>query len=137
MNGELLQATSIAFVALPALWINTKPRPRIEWVLFFILVINGLVSFLFWGDPVPHSDIHVLDGLLGRVSMFLFSVYLLFIKKMPYTYKFGFLCCLYLMLFCFHNSTYHSELDWLCPMHISWHMLFHGLIGTGAMFSFI
>jgi drug/metabolite transporter (DMT)-like permease len=137
MDGRLLQATSIAFVALPAIWIYDKPHPWIEWILFVILIVNGIVSFCFWADPIPKCDTHILDALLGRASMVFFAIYIFIIKEASLVRKFGFFCCLAAMMFCFHWSSVFSAQEWLCPMHVSWHMLFHGFIGTGAMFSFI
>jgi phosphatidylserine synthase len=134
MDGKFLQASSIAFVVLPAIWMDQFKQTRIEWILFGLLILNGIVSFCFWGDPVQRSDVHYLDGLLGRLSLFLFTVYVICIKNATLLHKFAFLVCLGLTLLCFHYSSYYSGMEWLCPIHVSWHMLFHGLIGVGMIF---
>jgi hypothetical protein len=110
---------------------------KMECILAGLLFLNLIFSSFFWINPIPYNGIHILDGIFGKISLFLFSIYILFHKKIGITRKIVFLCILGLGLFLFYYSNEYSREDWCCDEHIFYHFIFHIMVASGCSLSFI
>lgn len=108
-----------------------------EVTLVSFLIINVIISFLFWADPIRNSIIHFYDGLFGKISYFLFAIYILFVKKLNYLLKGASIGLLFASLCFFYYSNELSSQIWCSDKHIICHALFHLLIALGCAMAFI
>jgi hypothetical protein len=58
-----------------------------ETILAGLLLINIVLSFLFWQNPIKNSTIHYYDGIFGKITFLLVSTYVLFVKDVEYRIK--------------------------------------------------
>jgi len=116
---------------------NKKYAPMYEYFLALLLFINMGLSFSFWMYPINKCTIHIWDGIFGKISLLLFSAYILFIKPLHYSLKLAFLCILLTSLTAFYYSDKHSAITWGSAKHIEYHCIFHIFIMFGCIFAFI
>lgn len=137
MNPQYLHVTSILMI-LPLFIFIKKEEPTIEEnILAVFLLICACLSSAFWINPVKNCRIHYYDALFAKISIFLFTIYILFMKDMDFQYKFFYLLIFSTALFMFYKSNKHSSKEWCSKRHILCHIIFHTFIITGAMFAFI
>jgi len=126
MNNPLV-FSSWLFVLPPILLENIQP-----YLITLLLVLNTLFSCLFWYDSVPNTVYHIIDGVLGKLSMTVTVMYMLCFKSnCTKIEKCMFLLCFFNSLVLFYFSDYYSSMAWLSNYHIMYHLLFHISICMG------
>ena len=137
MNNYYLVASTL-FLLFPFIIFSIKKDANnYERFLALLLFINIVVSFSFWLNPVQNSLIHFYDGVFGKISYVLFSVYILFIKRITNHIKLLFLFILISSSYSFYCSHSKSSNGWCCDEHILYHITFHMLISLGTAVAFL
>jgi len=81
MTNQNLLFSSLFFL-LPLTFFYLKPnKNNYEYILASLLIINMILSLLFWSNPVKNSLIHTIDAFFARVSVISFLIYIVFLKK--------------------------------------------------------
>jgi hypothetical protein len=136
-DGFVLSITSL-FLFFPIIvFIYKDDNNLYETLLALLLFINILLSSLFWSNPIQNSVIHFYDGIFGKISYFLFTIYILFVKQVDYRFKLAFLGILIVSLTLFYQSNEHSKKKWCSKNHLLCHSIFHILIGIGSSIAFV
>jgi hypothetical protein len=136
MNNYYLVISTLGLLFPLAIFVMNTHKNNYEKGLAFLLLINLVISFLFWLNPIQNSWIHFYDGLFGKISYLLFSIYILFIKKLEQRLKLVFLFILVSSFYAFYCSNSKSSNSWCCEEHILYHSTFHILISLGTAFAF-
>jgi hypothetical protein len=124
---------STQFLWIPQyLFVSNPEKNMARRVLATLLGINILVSTLFWSHPIPHSIIHRLDAIFGRLSGVIFGIYMVIRPALSKKARALFFILLFDAMIAFYMSDYYSSRDWCCPEHINWHMIFHAFIASGT-----
>jgi hypothetical protein len=138
MNNFFLSITTLfLFFPISLFLLYNKKKTIWEIVLALLLLINIIISFLFWTISKEKSLIHFYDGIFAKISYILFSIYILFIKVIPYKIKLLFLIILFLSSIIFYYSDIHSTKNWCSKEHLIFHSIFHFLISIGCCVAFI
>uniref|UniRef100_A0A6C0I307 Uncharacterized protein n=1 Tax=viral metagenome TaxID=1070528 RepID=A0A6C0I307_9ZZZZ len=132
-----LTATTLFLLFPVYFYFQSKSKNTYETALVSLLVINIILSFLFWNDPKPQSVIHTLDGIFAKLSFVLFSIYILFIKDIHGLWWLISLFLFMLSATAFYVSNMHSKIDWCSRDHLLFHAIFHILISLGCSIAFI
>ena len=114
-----------------------KHKTNWEITLVLLLLINIIVSFLFWSNAIKKSLIHFYDGIFAKISYILFSIYILFIKAIEYKIKLVFLMILFVSSIMFYYSNNDSTKKWCSYKHLVFHSIFHFLTSIGCSIAFI
>jgi len=137
MNNHYLAITTLFLLFPLAIFSMKQNKNNYEKILAFLLVINIVISHLFWLKPIQKSWLHFYDGFFGKISHVLFSIYILFIKKLSRILKLLFLFILASSFYTFYLSNSNSSSRWGSDKHVFYHILFHMLISIGAAFAFL
>ena len=130
--------SSTLFLLLPLIVFLSKSKPnKYEIGLALLLIISTIVSLTFWYNPIQNSTIHLYDGIIGKITFIMFSIYIFFIKVVQLYIRLFFLVILFITLVLFYYSNKESTIKWCSCNHISWHVLFHLSISIGASMAFI
>jgi len=137
-NHLYLVGSSLLFIIPIAIFLMKKQKNVWEYVLCILLVINFILSLLFWSQPIQHSTIHFYDAIFGRISLFLFIFYIFFIKHFgsPGNLKLLSFIVLFFILILFYYSDVYSSKEWCSDNHIMCHFLFHMFISIGCSLAF-
>ena len=137
MNGFYLSITTLFLLFPIYFFLYNKKKTIWEIVLALLLITNIIISFLFWTISTEKSLIHFYDGILAKISFLLFSIYILFIKVIPYKIKLIALIILFLSSIMFYYSDIYSTKNWCSREHLICHSIFHLLISIGCSIAFI
>jgi hypothetical protein len=88
-------------------------------------------------NPQNKSFLHKLDGIFGKISFILFSIYTLLIKDLDYIFKLIFWIYFTTSLYLFYSSNIHSSIEWCCNNHLLFHSFFHLFIGSACIITFL
>jgi hypothetical protein len=127
---------SYAKTSLHSVFYNNK-HSIYENMLALLLLINIVLSFLFWSDPIEKNAIHFYDGIFAKISYVCFSIYILFIKNIDYKWKLLFLLFLSSATMMFYYSNQCSKENWCCKSHLTCHSIFHLFTSLGSSIAFI
>jgi len=137
MNGFYLSITTLFLLFPIYFFLYNKNKTIEETVLALLLLMNIIISFLFWTISTENSLIHFYDGIIAKISYISFSIYILFIKVITYKIKLIFLIILCLSSVMFFYSDIHSKKNWCSKEHLICHSIFHLLISVGCCIAFI
>lgn len=137
-NHHVLLITSLIMIA-PLIYIIFFIEEPDEYMIFLalLLVLNSILSILFWINPKRYSFVHKLDGFFAKLSTLLLIIYVLFIKTLPLYYKAVFLTFVGAFIYSFYKSNEYSSEKWCCDGHIFYHSLTHVFGLSGLSFAFI
>ena len=68
--------SSLLFILPPILLENMEP-----YLITILLLLNTSFSCIFWCDSVPNTLYHRIDGVLGKLSLLVTTMYMLFLKS--------------------------------------------------------
>jgi surface polysaccharide O-acyltransferase-like enzyme len=138
MDTSFLSITTL-FLFIPILFfLNNNNHNNSERFLVFLLIINISLSFYVWAiEPIQNSDIHFYDGLFAKVSVFIFTIYILFIKQTHFNIKLSFTILLVISFYFFYYSNYYSSREWGSQQHVKYHSVFHFIISIGCTTAFL
>jgi predicted membrane channel-forming protein YqfA (hemolysin III family) len=136
MNRPYLFVTSLLML-LPLTFLNKFHITIEETILAGFLLLSSSLSSAFWINPVPKSTIHYYDGIFAKISIILFSIYVLFIKEIDFEFRVAFVILLSIGLFMFYKSNKHSTKKWGSRKHTYYHVIFHIFIIYGSIIAFI
>jgi hypothetical protein len=138
MNHFILVISSL-FLLTSLLFINFIPTKlnSFEILLSILLIVNVLFSILFWSHPINGCCIHYYDAIFARISLLLFSIYILFVKNTTIKIRILYTLVLSISLFFIYLSNTFSKEKWCSINHILCHFLFHIFISIGTIFAFI
>lgn len=138
MNHFILVLSSL-FLLTSLFFINFIPHKlnTFEVLLTCLLVINVVLSILFWSEPIKGSSIHFYDAIFARISLVLFSLYIWFVKNTTTIIRGIYTLILTASLFFVYLSYVFSKKKWCSSNHIICHFMFHIFISIGTIFAFI
>jgi hypothetical protein len=140
MNCLSLSITSL-FLLFPIFYYfqfsSSKSRNIYETILVALLIGNVCLSFSFWMNPIEHSTVHMFDGIIGKISFVLFSIYILIFKDITPKMKTFFVFILSCAILCFYYSNIYSKQHWCSEYHVMFHSMFHYFISIGSSIAFI
>lgn len=116
-NKELAVTSSLFFLPLYVLHNN---KIYVFWVLQDLIIIQGIVSIMFWWNPVKGSVIHKIDKVLARISISSVISYKMY--NNPTTM---FVLNVMVMLMFFKISNMYSRQVWCSKSHIICHGFAH------------
>jgi len=137
MNGSWLSITTLFLLFPIIIFIQNYKSNIYETILASLLLVNIILSFLFWINPMKNSLMHFYDGIFAKISCILFSFYILFIKDIEYKIKLIFFIILLLSSIIFYYSNKNSKKNWCSKEHLICHSIFHILISIGCSIAFI
>jgi len=137
MNRCCLSITTLFLLFPIIIFIYNYKNNICETILASLLLLNIILSFLFWINPMENSLIHFYDGIFAKISFILFSFYILFIKDIEYKIKLIFFIILLLSSIIFYYSNKNSKKNWCSKEHLICHSIFHILISIGCSIAFI
>ena len=107
-----------------------------EHCLIGLVLINFVLSVMFWMNPVKLSWIHWIDAVFAKISLLMFTIYIMFIKPIGSRRKFAYTIALsYVAIMAFFSNVY-SRQEWVCQDHVMSHFAFHVFASTGTLFAF-
>jgi predicted membrane channel-forming protein YqfA (hemolysin III family) len=136
MIPQYLAVTSLLMLLPLSFFANKSKKPLEEKILAGFLLISACLSSTFWINPVQKSTIHYYDRIIAKISIFLFSLYILFVKEIAVQWKVLYLLIYSVGLFIFYKSNSYSSKQWCSEKHIFCHVIFHIFIIYGAMIAF-
>ena len=137
MNVPYLSISSL-FLLFPIILFAYKNQQNIyETILAGLLLINIVLSFLFWQNPIKNSTIHFYDGIFGKISFLFCCIYVLFVKELEQSMQLLFISLLIATLILFYYSNDHSTKNWYSKEHIMYHFAFHSFMSIGCCIAFI
>ena len=137
-NKNLFLFNSSLLLLLPIIiYLIKDNKSQCENNLAIILCINVIISCLFWIRPNPYSLIHYLDSFFSRLSIIIFTVYIIFYKSLCVSAKIFYLIILIFCLFNFTKSNKNSKKKWCSNEHIFYHINSHFLCNIGCLIAFI
>ena len=102
-----------------------------------LVFVNFLLSVAFWMNPVKLSWTHWVDAVFAKISLLMFTIYIMFMKPIGSRRKFAFTIALsYVAIMAFFSNVY-SRLEWTCHKHIMSHFAFHVFATMGTLFAFV
>jgi hypothetical protein len=111
---------------------------KMEEILFLSILIQTLLSVLFWTNPHPRFSLrHRIDAIFVKINAIAFSICLLFLKSMHPFFRFTAGFFFISTLFCFYQSDKYSRQSWCCESHIFWHACSHLLAAIGISHTFL
>ena len=133
MNHYLLVGSSFLLL------LNYIYERQNEWEnnLIGLVYINCILSVMFWMNPVKQSWIHRIDAVFAKISLLMFTTYIMFIKSVGSRRKFAYTIALsYVAIMAFFSNVY-SRLEWVCRDHVMSHFAFHVFATMGTLFAFV
>ena len=107
-----------------------------EHALTGLVLINFVLSVMFWMNPVKGSWIHWIDAVFAKISMLMFTIYIMFMKPIGSRRKFAYTIALSFVAVMAFFSNVYSRLEWVCRDHVMSHFMFHVFASTGTLFAF-
>jgi hypothetical protein len=105
----------------------------IEYLLVGLILINIIMSLLFWSNPMDGSIIHILDGFFAKFSLIIFVFYTLFYKQLSTYAIIVYLGILFVSLMFAGLSHYYSSQEWCCNLHVIFHGCMHFFFSLGVI----
>ena len=132
MNHYLLVGSSFLLL------LNYIYERQNEWEnnLIGLVSINFILSVMFWMNPVKQSWIHRIDAASAKISLLMFTTYIMFIKSVGSRRKFAYTIALSFVAIMAFFSNIFSRQEWLCREHVMSHFAFHVFASTGTLFAF-
>lgn len=132
MNHYLLVGSSFLLL------LNYIYKRQNEWENYLIglVSINCVLSLLFWMNPVKQSWIHRIDAAFAKISLIMFTTYIMFIKTIGSRRKLAYTIALSFVAIMAFFSDVFSKQEWLCQDHVMSHFAFHVFASTGTLFAF-
>jgi hypothetical protein len=137
MKPQILRLTNSLLLLSFLFFLQFSEKNIYEIILAGCLVITIIVSQLFWANPIKHSTIHRIDGIVAKISLILFIVYVTFYKKIDAMLFYLFLIIMVWMVYFFLLSDFNSRKEWCCNNHILYHGMSHLFCFAGSLFAFV
>jgi hypothetical protein len=137
-NNYYLVCSSCLYLVSVIYFIYNFKNNNFEILLSFLLLSNAIVSVLFWRKGEYKSNIHKLDGLIGKLSFILFLFYTLLLKEYSLKYhKLTSIILIIIVLLLFYISNKFSKKSWCSRKHIIVHSIFHLFSTVTTLTAFI
>ena len=103
--------------------------------LAIILFAAIYAAQAFWNDPVKNSLMHKVDGVIAKLTIGLFLVYVIAYKG---RWRDPVLVSSVIILFYFAVMSHcNSSLSWCCPAHLFYHGGLHLIASGSAIYAFV
>lgn len=135
-NIYLLLSSLLVLLPLSFFYLKTN-KNNYEYILANLLIINMILSLLFWSNPIKKGLIHKIDAFFARVSLVCFILYIVFLKKISILCKMSFLILFFIGIFMFLCGDKESSKNWCSKNHTNYHMCFHLFAYLAACYAFI
>lgn len=137
MSNPYLLISSF-FVLLPLSFFYFKTnKNNYEYILAILLVINLILSLLFWSNPIKNGLIHNIDAFFARVSLVCFLLYILFLKENNILCSTILFILFFIGISMFLCGDKESSENWCSKNHTNYHMCFHLFMYLAACYVFI
>jgi len=137
ISPQILRITNSLLVISFLFFLQFSEKNIWEIMLGGYLVITIIVSQIFWTNPVRYSTIHRIDGIVAKISLFIFIVYVTVYKKIDAALFYLFLIIMVWMVYFFFLSDTNSRKQWCCNNHILYHGMSHIFCFVGSLFAFV
>lgn len=106
-------------------------------LLSALVLANFATSIAFWMNPIQKSFLHTVDSFFAKLSLLVFTVYMMFIKGATSRDRFLYVLVLSFTVIMAFFSNIFSRSEWTCTEHILCHFVFHifSNIGLFVIFS--
>jgi hypothetical protein len=111
-------------------------KNELENGLAGLVFVNFVLSVMFWMNPIKQSWIHMIDAAFAKISLFMFTAYIMFFKTVGSRRKFAYTIALSFVATMAFFSNVFSRQEWLCHEHVMSHFAFHVFASTGTLFAF-
>lgn len=137
MTNPYLLMSSL-FVLIPLLFFYVKTdKNNYEYILATLLVLNMILSLLFWSNPIKNGLIHTIDAFFARVSLICFIIYFVFLKENTTLQKMNCFILLLMGIIMFLYGNNESCKNWCSKNHTNCHMCFHLFVYLSASYAFV
>ena len=123
-NIYLLLSSLLVLLPLSFFYLKTN-KNNYEYILANLLIINMILSLLFWSNPIKKGLIHKIDAFFARASLICFILYIVFLKKNSIFDKVIFIGLFLIGVSMFLSGDKESSKNWCSKNHINFHMCFH------------
>jgi hypothetical protein len=132
-NNHKYLCYTILLLIFPLLFFYQKMnvRSREDYVFALLLVMVIISSQLFWHNPIKNSQIHKVDSIIAKITIFTFILYILI-----YKFKFSFIFVLLAIIISYYFSDHHSKQSWVSNEHIFFHGLLHIFCFIATLYMF-
>lgn len=141
MNQKTLVFTSFLFFGTCLFClVHTRYRllTKMEEFLFVSLLIQTLLSVVFWTNPdPPYSLRHKIDAIFVKINAITFSSFIILFKPLYLHIRFSAILFFIISLFCFYQSNKYSHESWCCNKHIFWHIWAHIFTSISVSYAFL
>ena len=94
-------------------------------LLSTLLLANFATSIAFWMNPIQKSFLHTVDSFFAKLSLLVFTAYMMFIKGTSSRHRFLYAVVLSFTGIMAFFSNIFSRSEWACTGHILCHFVFH------------
>lgn len=135
-NQYLLLSSLLVLLPLSLFYMKTD-KNKYHYILANLLIINMILSILFWSNPVKQGLIHKIDAVFARISLICFLLYIIFLQEICILYQALSFILFFTGIFMFSNGDKESSKNWCSKSHINYHMCFHLFVYLAACFAFL
>jgi hypothetical protein len=107
----------------------------VELGLASMLFIAMCVSYWFWSNPIQNGISHTIDGIIAKITIFVFLFYIFVYKQLGRDFVF-ILFVLLLVFFVIMSHRASSE-EWCSRDHLFYHGGVHLIAASSAFYAFI
>ena len=126
MNIKYLFTSSLFFLIPILSFLYKKNKIKYEYILILSLLINTILSCIFWNNAKKNSLIHYIDVIFAKITFILFIIYVYIFKKDNIIkYNKIYLLIFIIYIYIYYSSNKYSTKDWYSTIHIIYHFIFH------------
>jgi hypothetical protein len=147
-NPQYLRITSATLIIPFSIYMNNAVYRNLSiehsqdiWEPFFesglatILFVAIYAAQAFWSNPVKYSLLHKVDGIIAKVTIGSFLVYVIAYKERWRDPVFD--SSILLLYYFAAMSHRHSSESWCCSAHLFYHGGLHLVSAGSAIYAFI
>lgn len=115
--------------------IQTK-TPKIEFLLAAMLLVVIYFSQQFWKNPIKHSQIHRIDAIVAKITIFTFISYTIYKFSNSLVNLWTYYIILIAIATSFYFSNKYSNKEWCSNKHLCSHGLLHIFCFIATFYAF-
>lgn len=125
MKNYILSLSSLLFLIPVVIFYDKSNKYTYEYILSLCLILNTIISFIFWSTNKKKSLIHKIDILFAKITFVLLFTILIFIKEYKCNIGIYINLLVLLILYIYKKSSIYSKQNWGSFNHILYHFCFH------------
>lgn len=137
MDATYLRITNLTLLFTLLYFYLNSNKNIAECSLAICVIFLFIFAQIFWQNPIKNSLIHKIDGIVVKILIISFILYVVLIKKIPWTTKLAFLMITGFAISAFYLSDHFSSIEWCSECHIMFHGISHIFCFIGTIFAFV